>query len=78
MATPEKPSGVIKPNVLYTLEGLKSRIKVTNATLRSARRAGLRVHYKHGRGFILGRDWIDYVTSSSSLKSPPAAAQGGT
>ena len=31
------------------------------AALRTARGAGLSVRYVGGRGWILGRDWIDYV-----------------
>ncbi len=70
--------GTIHPDILFTLEAFKSRLKVSNAMLRSARRAGLRVHYKHGRGFILGRDWIDYVTGSSCIERPCATAHSGT
>lgn len=54
-------SGVIKPQELYTLKAFKRRLEIADATLRSARRAGLRVTYIHKQGFILGRDWIDYV-----------------
>lgn len=56
--------GVINPEALYTLEAIKRRLGIRDATLRAARRAGLRVHYKHGRGFVYGRDWIDYVLNS--------------
>ncbi len=58
--------GVINPEELYTLDALKRRLGVRDATLRAARRAGLRVYYKHGRGFVYGRDWIKYVCSSDA------------
>ena len=57
-------TGVINPDELYNLSAFKRRLGITSATLRTARRAGLRVFYVHKQGFILGRDWIDYVTSS--------------
>lgn len=57
--------GVIRADEFYTLREFKRRLEFTNATLRSARRAGLRVYYVHKRAFVLGRDWIDYVLNSA-------------
>ena len=57
-------SGVIRTDELYTLSEIKLRLGVSNATLRTARRAGLRVYYKHRHAFIYGRDWIDYIVKS--------------
>jgi hypothetical protein len=54
-------SGVVNPEELYTLDALKRRLGIRDAMLRAARRAGLRVYYKHGRGFVYGRDWIKYI-----------------
>jgi len=59
------PVGVIHPAELYTLEAIKHRLGIRDSTLRAARRAGLRVHYKHGRGFVYGGDWIAYVRSGN-------------
>ena len=56
--------GVINPEELYTLRAFKRRLGIADATLRTARRSGLRVHYLHKQGFILGRDWIQYVIDS--------------
>ncbi len=64
MNTPDALTGIIRSDELYTLEALKKRLGIRDATLRAARRAGLPVFYKHGRGFIQGRDWIAYVCSS--------------
>jgi len=61
MATADEMTGVINPEELYTLDALKRRLGIRDAVLRTARRAGLRVYYKHRRGFIYGRDWISYV-----------------
>ncbi|PHQ34387.1 hypothetical protein [Rhodopirellula bahusiensis] len=63
--------GVINPEELYTLTAFKRRLGVADATLRTARRAGLKVHYLHKQGFILGSDWIDYVVNSA-----PNASRG--
>jgi hypothetical protein len=54
-------SGMIQADALYTLEEFKKRLRVKDATIRTARRAGFRVKYLHGRAFVLGRDWIEYV-----------------
>jgi len=64
MATPEEHAGVINPETLYTLEAFKRRLGIREATLRSARRAGLRVYYVHKHAYVYGRDWIEYVQQS--------------
>jgi hypothetical protein len=64
MAIADEMAGVINPKELYTLDALKRRLGIRDATLRAARRAGLQVYYKHGRGFVCGRDWIEYICSS--------------
>lgn len=56
-------AGVIRPEELYCLNTFRRRIGVTDATLRTARRCGLKVYYLHNRAFIYGRDWISYVLS---------------
>ena len=57
--------GVIRADELYTLKSFKERLGISDATLRSARRAGLQVYYVHKHGYVIGSDWIEYV-----LKSP--------
>ncbi len=59
-------SGVITPDELYTLRTFKRRLEISDHTLRAARRNGLRVRYLHKQGYILGRDWIEYVLSSTT------------
>ena len=63
MASDLDSSGVVVPTELYTLEAIKKRLGIRDATLRAARRAGLPVHYRHGRGFVYGADLIDYIRS---------------
>ena len=67
--------GVIRPEELYTLDEIKLRLGITNSTLRSARRAGLRVYYKHKHGYVYGRDWIEYVMLSDEPKECQARDQ---
>lgn len=57
--------GVVHPSELYTLEAIKVRLGIGDSILRAARRAGLRVHYLHGRGFVYGEDLIGYIRSHS-------------
>ena len=39
-------------------------VGIKDSTLRAARRSGLPVYYKHGRGYVLGQDWIQYIRSA--------------
>ncbi len=72
MPTHEESWGVINPDELYTLDALKRRLGIRDATLRAARRGGLQVYYKHGRGFVYGRDWIKYVCTPVPTESGTA------
>lgn len=56
--------GVIEPQALYTLAELQARLRVGSCGLRSMRRAGLRVYRVGGRGFVLGRDVIDFIVQN--------------
>lgn len=69
MLESERERGYIDPQLLYTLDNFKRRLDIKDSTLRSARRAGLQVYYVHGRGYILGGEWIRYVRSST-LQGP--------
>lgn len=72
--------GSIHADSLYTLDSFKKRLGMSDAALRSARRAGLKVHYKHGRGFISGQAWITYVTEPEPepVKEPGLPTRSGT
>lgn len=71
---PKNPSndGIIYPDALYTLSALKHLLKLTDSSLRIARREGLEVQYAHKQGFVLGKNWIDHVLQNgkSSNGSP--------
>ena len=73
MSATEDALGVIAPDELYTLKAFARRLGIKAATLRSARRAGLKVYYVHKQGYVHGRDWIDYV-----LRTADQAPTGAT
>jgi hypothetical protein len=68
MANSDGDVGVINPDELYTLQAFTRRLGVRAATLRTARRAGLRVYYVHKHGYVYGRDWIDYVRATGDRR----------
>ena len=53
----------VRPDELYPLGAFRRISGLGDTALREARRAGLRVIYRHGRGFILGADAIRYLTT---------------
>ena len=53
--------GPVEPEILYPLSDLQARTGLGAAALRTARRAGLKVRYTGGRGYVKGADFIDYV-----------------
>lgn len=69
--------GVINPDELYTLKAFARRLGITAATLRSARRAGLKVYYVHKHAYVHGRDWIDYVLQTAKAPATGAASRAG-
>lgn len=54
--------GVINPESVYTLNEFSRRVGLTRQNgLRAARNAGLRTIAAHGKKFVRGRDFIDYL-----------------
>ena len=70
----DSATGVINPDELYTLKAFARRLGIRDATVRSARRAGLRVYYVHKHAYIYGRDWIEYVLASKERHSGKSAS----
>lgn len=64
---PEKPdvSGYVIADAIYTLEGIQQRLKLGQHALRMARRAGLKVRRIGRRGYVLGRDVLDFVQTAA-------------
>jgi hypothetical protein len=73
----DEVDGVISPNELYTLKSFTRRLGIKAATLRSARRAGLKVYYVHKQAYIHGRDWIEYVMRAANPPSTGTTSQRG-
>ncbi len=67
--------GIIDPNALYTVQSFMRILGIREATLRSARRAGLRVCYVHRHAYIYGRDWIDYVLTSHERRNVESVSE---
>ena len=68
-STGQADLGPIRADTLYPLSDLKSRAGLGVSALRKCRRNGLPVRYIGRRGFILGKDLIEYAEQSSD-RSP--------
>lgn len=64
-ATPKAGGGEINPATLYRIESLKAAAGVGEWAIRQMRRNGLKIRYIAGKAFVLGSDFIDYITSNA-------------
>ena len=62
---PDAP-GLVSADCLYTLGEVQRRLKLGQAAMRTARRAGLKVRKIGSRRYVLGRDLLEYVDSTPS------------
>jgi len=53
--------GVIEPHILYHIDEARRRLGWGKGALRAARRKGLEIRYAGRRGYVLGRDIIEYI-----------------
>lgn len=51
----------IVPGTMYSLPEIKARLGWGDHAMRTARRNGLKVQYVAGRGYVYGKDAIDYI-----------------
>ena len=65
--TPPRPDapGLVTADTLYTLAEVEERLKLGPHAMRQARRAGLRVRRIGRRGYVLGRDILQFVESTA-------------
>lgn len=63
---PRAAPGVVQSDCLYTLAEVQERLKLGQAAMRQARRAGLKVRTIGRRRFVLGRDLLEYAESATS------------
>lgn len=61
--------GEISIDSSYTLEEFQARTGMKRDAMRAARRKGLRVIYRHNRGYVLGRDWLSYLDMQAKSDS---------
>ena len=61
---PDAP-GLVSSDCLYTLPEIQDRLKLGQHAMRMARRAGLRVRRIGRRGYVLGRDVMQYVEQAA-------------
>ena len=61
----------IYADAVYGLADFLKRSGLGEGGLRSARRRGLQVRYCHSRAFILGRDFLQYVSEQESTAPGP-------
>lgn len=77
MLATDEATGFIKPDELYTLKAFARRLGIKASTLRSARRAGLKVYYVHKHAYVYGRDWIDYVLRTAERRAAETTSRVG-
>lgn len=61
---PDAP-GLVAGDTLYTLAEIQDRLKLGQHAMRQARRAGLRVRRIGRRGYVLGRDVLEFIESAA-------------
>lgn len=70
---PKKPDAafpdVVQCGVVYPLSDFQRRTGLGDYAMRQARRKGLRVRYVGGRGFVIGDDWIDWLSRQAEEDS---------
>ncbi|MCX7429194.1 MAG: hypothetical protein NTW96_26655 [Planctomycetia bacterium] len=57
--------GVIEAGPVYTLAEVQQRLQLGSHALREARRAGLKVRRIGRRGYVLGRDLIEFIANAA-------------
>ena len=63
MATqsPSQEPPAIESGRAYTLPAFRQVTGLGLAAMRTARRRGLRVRHAHGKAFVVGADFLDYL-----------------
>jgi hypothetical protein len=69
MASTSKCSEPILTTAVYTKTQLKERASIGESAYQQARKAGLVVRHVHGRSFVTGQAWWEYLESQASHDS---------
>lgn len=64
-----KPEGEIESGKAYTLDRFMEITKIKRFAMDSARKNGLVVRKAGRRCFVLGQDFLDYLTSSETVQT---------
>lgn len=74
MATAHIGEGMIERGTAYTLDEFSRRTGLRRTALRMARHAGLAVRRAHGRVYVLGSDWLDYLAGLAADQGDDSTA----
>ena len=66
--TNNKASGMISASEAYTLNEFRRRMGLTQAAMRAMRRKGMKVNRVGKRGFVDGRDAIEWLKTQGEKK----------
>jgi hypothetical protein len=58
---PDNTPGEVTADAIYTLAEIQQRLKLGQHAMRMARRAGLKVRRIGRRGYVLGRDVLEFI-----------------
>jgi len=54
-------AGEVRRDAVYTMAEFTARTGLKRDAIRTARQNGLVVDYRHGRAFVRGDAWLDYL-----------------
>lgn len=61
-------SGIVDPDRIYTLPAFLTTVGWSQGRLRTARKQGLPVKYLSNKGYVYGRDFIDFILRVGSVE----------
>ena len=67
----------ISVDAIYGLDDFMERTGLKRDAMRAARRNGLRVIYRHNRGFVTGRDWLSYLSRDIQCSADKVETENG-
>lgn len=65
MAAQEEYPGVVHADAVYALDDFKRRMRMKDDALRSAKSKGLKVHDHGTRRYIIGREFIEFLSEQN-------------
>ena len=68
MTSPSHTPGVVDPSSLYRIDELRARLGWKAHAWRTATRNGLRVQRAGGRAYVLGADFIEYLSRMNATE----------